>query len=80
MRLGNLAAPTVEDYVKTAIGLADNLETLDSLRRGLRESMHIHSLTDGARLAREIECAYRVMWRNWCQNGSSRLSASGCSA
>ncbi len=78
MGLGNLAAPTIEDYVQTAIGLAGDLETLNSLRKGLRESMHIHSLTDGARLAREIEFAYRAMWRNWCGNSASRLSAAHC--
>jgi predicted O-linked N-acetylglucosamine transferase (SPINDLY family) len=51
--------------------LASNLETLARLRSSLRERLKNSSLTDGARLAAEIEAAYREIWRLWCESGAS---------
>jgi protein O-GlcNAc transferase len=75
MDLGHLAARTVQQYVDTAAALAFDLGALTRLRSELRESMRTHSLTDGARLAREIESGYRTMWRRWCKNGNAMPAA-----
>jgi hypothetical protein len=32
----------------------------------MRDRVRTRGLTDGTRLAREIEDAYRQMWRDWC--------------
>ena len=58
----SFAAPTVEGYVAEAVRLAGDRAELGRLRRTLRSRMKAGSLTDGARLAREVEAAYRVMW------------------
>lgn len=64
-----LAAHTVEEYIRTAVGLAGDLDRLSSMRRGLRPLVSKH-LTNGRLLAREIEGGYRFMWRKWCESVS----------
>jgi predicted O-linked N-acetylglucosamine transferase (SPINDLY family) len=67
-RLGlpDLAADSLENYVSRAVELANDIDGLTRLRSSLREKMKNSSLTDGARLAAEIEAAYREMWTEWC--------------
>ena len=69
--LGRFAAQTRDGYVDTAVRLAGDLEQLSDLRKSLRDRMHAGSLTDGVRLARQIESAYREMWTRWCQSGGN---------
>jgi predicted O-linked N-acetylglucosamine transferase (SPINDLY family) len=65
-----LAAETAEDFVKIAVELAWDLPRLAKIRLGLRERMERSPLMDAARFARNIEGAYREMWRNWCESNS----------
>jgi predicted O-linked N-acetylglucosamine transferase (SPINDLY family) len=65
--LGDLAADSADGYVRRAVELASHTEEIARLRRSLRERMKNSSLTDGSRLAVEIEAAYRSMWREWCR-------------
>jgi protein O-GlcNAc transferase len=67
--LPELIAQTPEEYVEIAVRLASDLPGLATLRAGLREQMRQSPLCDGRRLAREIEAAYRDMWRTWCNRG-----------
>jgi predicted O-linked N-acetylglucosamine transferase (SPINDLY family) len=62
-----LAAETPEDFVKLAVTLASDLSGLQSLRGGLRQRMRQSPLMDATGFARDIEQAYRVMWRKWCE-------------
>ena len=71
MGLGDLAADSPENYVRRAVELAGDVEALARLRGSLRERMKNSSLTDGVRLAAEIEAAYREMWSEWCAKGST---------
>jgi predicted O-linked N-acetylglucosamine transferase (SPINDLY family) len=66
--LEELAATTPEHYIEIVSGLAGDLERLAGLRRTLRERMRASPLMDGPRFARNVESAYRVMWRKWCES------------
>ena len=65
--LPELIAHTPEQYVKIAVGLANDLPRLAELRRTMRPRMQASPLMDAPRFARNIEAAYRQMWRIWCQ-------------
>lgn len=62
-----LAADSPEKFVQIAAGLAQDPERLKELRRTLRERMEQSPLMDAVGFARNIETAYRHMWRDWCQ-------------
>ncbi|MGD0389573.1 MAG: tetratricopeptide repeat protein, partial [Tepidisphaeraceae bacterium] len=64
--LPELIAQTPEQYVQIAAALAGDLTRLAELRRTLRARMQASPLMDAPRFARNIEAAYRQMWRNWC--------------
>jgi predicted O-linked N-acetylglucosamine transferase (SPINDLY family) len=68
--LPELIARSAEEYAEIAVGLAGDLPRLAAMRAGLRERMRQSPLCDGVRLAREVEAAYRGMWKNWCNGGS----------
>jgi predicted O-linked N-acetylglucosamine transferase (SPINDLY family) len=61
-----LIADSVEDYVKKAVELANDLPRLAHLRGSLREQMRRSPLMDSPRFMRNIEAAYRQMWQRWC--------------
>lgn len=64
--LHELTARTSADYLAIARGLAADLPRLAALRRGLRARMRASSLTDRDRFMRNLERAYRDIWREWC--------------
>ena len=64
--LPQLAAHSHQEYVRIAVGLANDLPRLSVLRQGLRDQMRQSPLMDAARFSRNVEKAYRQMWRQWC--------------
>jgi predicted O-linked N-acetylglucosamine transferase (SPINDLY family) len=64
--LQELIAATPEDYVKLIANLATDLPRLGELRTTLRQQMKASAFMDAPRFARNIEAAYRAMWRHWC--------------
>ena len=64
--LHELIAHTQADYLAIARGLAADLPRLAALRRGLRARMRASPLTDRGRFMRDLEQAYRDIWREWC--------------
>lgn len=64
--LPELIAQTPPEYVAKAVALAHDLPQLNELRSTLRERMERSPLRDAKRHARDIEVAYRGMWRKWC--------------
>jgi predicted O-linked N-acetylglucosamine transferase (SPINDLY family) len=69
--LPELIAQSAEEYVSIAIGMAGNLPRLAELRQTLRSRMQASPLMDAPRFARNVEAAYREMWRNWCAEGAT---------
>ena len=68
MNLGlpELIASSPEQYVHVAAELAHDLPRLSGLRATLRDRMQASPLMDAPRFARNLEAAYREMWRRWC--------------
>lgn len=64
--LPELVARTGDEFVDIARGLASDPHRLLALRRGLRARMEASPLMDAGGFARDIEAAYRAMWRAWC--------------
>ena len=68
--LGELAASSEEDYVRMVVDLAGNLRRLANVRAALRPRMLASPLMDVPRFARNVEAAYRSIWRTWCEKQS----------
>jgi predicted O-linked N-acetylglucosamine transferase (SPINDLY family) len=64
--LRELAAFTEDDYVRIARELAGDIPRLANLRATLRARMENSVIMDQSQFARQIEAAYRSMWREWC--------------
>jgi len=69
--LPELIAQTPLQYVQIAVDLAGDLPRLAELRRTLRGRMQASPLMDAPSFARNIETAYRQVWRNWCRHGEN---------
>ena len=64
--LPDLVAHSESEYVNTATTLAGDLPRLAQLRSTLRNRMENCILMDAPHFTRQVEAAYRSMWRNWC--------------
>jgi predicted O-linked N-acetylglucosamine transferase (SPINDLY family) len=64
-------ASTPEQYVRLAVEFARDPSAVCELRSSLRERMRASPLMDGARFTRDLEAAYRGMWRAWCGGPAS---------
>jgi predicted O-linked N-acetylglucosamine transferase (SPINDLY family) len=71
--LGELAARRPRQYVQTAIALAESPARLAELRGNLRHRMLTSPLMNARKFARNVETAYREMWRQWCVSPDSRV-------
>ncbi|HEV7372875.1 MAG TPA: hypothetical protein VGO20_27540, partial [Arenibaculum sp.] len=60
------AARDADDYVRIAARLASDPDALAAVRAGLRSGMAASPLCDGPRFTRNLEAAFRAMWRDWC--------------
>jgi len=74
LALPELIAATRRDYVRIASRLAADTDRdrLRELRRTLRSRMARSPLMDAKAFARDVESAYRGMWRRWCGDASCR--------
>jgi len=66
--LPELIAADPTQYVRLAAELANDLPRLADLRASLRDRMRRSPLMDAPRFARNVESAYRQMWRTWCES------------
>jgi predicted O-linked N-acetylglucosamine transferase (SPINDLY family) len=64
--LGELAAREADEFVNIARSLAINHSRRAELRSTLRQRLQKSPLMDGRGFARDMESAYRQMWRQWC--------------
>jgi predicted O-linked N-acetylglucosamine transferase (SPINDLY family) len=67
--LTELVAHDESEFVRTAVGLAGDVPRLGRLRGELRGKIERSPLMDAERFARDMEAAYRGMWRKWCRGG-----------
>ena len=65
--LPELVATSVDEYVQIAAALARDRARLESLRATLRGRLRESPLLDAPRFARNLEVAFRGMWRRWCE-------------
>jgi protein O-GlcNAc transferase len=66
VKLPELIARTPAEYVRIAVGPAGEVSRLQGLRRELRGRMEESPLMDGVGFARQMEVAYRTIWKAWC--------------
>ena len=71
--LAEFAASSEDDYVRLATELAADLPRLANLRATLRPRMSASPLMDAPLFARNVEAAYRSMWRRWLHESSAPL-------
>ena len=64
--LSELVTATAADYVATAVALTQDTDRLTTLRRGLRAQMATSPLCDAKGYTRDLEAAYREMWKKYC--------------
>jgi protein O-GlcNAc transferase len=64
--LGELIAQDTKQYVEIGRQLSSDLSRLSSIRASLRNRLRNSPLMDETRFARDVEEAYRRMWRTWC--------------
>lgn len=64
--LPELVAESDARYVEIAVELASDRARLTALQRGMRERMRASPLTDGPAFTRDLESAYRDVWREYC--------------
>jgi predicted O-linked N-acetylglucosamine transferase (SPINDLY family) len=69
--LPELVGRSGEEYVRIASELARDIPRLGNLRSTLRQKMEQSPLMDAPKFARNIEAAYRRMWRKWCEAPTS---------
>jgi predicted O-linked N-acetylglucosamine transferase (SPINDLY family) len=67
--LPELCAADEEGYVTVAVNVANDRDRLRDLRASLREQMSASPLMDGSGYVRDLENAYRSIWRKWCHAG-----------
>ncbi|MGA3068504.1 MAG: tetratricopeptide repeat protein [Tepidisphaeraceae bacterium] len=65
--LPELIADSPGGYVQIVSTLASDLPRLSQLRQTLRQRMLKSPLCDAESFTREMESAYRRMWRTWCE-------------
>jgi protein O-GlcNAc transferase len=59
-------ASSSDEYVRIALSLASDPLALARCRASLRERVQASPLLDHRGVTRELEAAYRKMWRDWC--------------
>ena len=69
--LPELVTDSAEAYIRQAVSLAQDLPTLANLRATLRARVASSPLVSAPTVAREIEGAYRSMWRRFCERTST---------
>jgi predicted O-linked N-acetylglucosamine transferase (SPINDLY family) len=71
--LTEFIATDEDDYIARAAALARDPAWLESIRLGLRDTMAASPLCDCRRFTRNLENAFRTMWRTWCKGRSSAI-------
>jgi predicted O-linked N-acetylglucosamine transferase (SPINDLY family) len=62
-----LVADSPDQFVSTAVALAQDSKRLNSYRTSLRQQLQKSPLMDAPRFTRNVEIAFRTMWQRWCK-------------
>ncbi|ACO78943.1 glycosyl transferase,TPR repeat protein [Azotobacter vinelandii CA] len=65
--LAELVADGWEHYRSLAVGLASDLDTLATIRQGLRQQLKNSPVCDAPRFARHFTIAMRAIWQRYCE-------------
>ena len=65
--LAEFLARSPAEYVEAAVRLAGDADRREKLRATLRDRLARSPLTDARRFTKDVEIAYRTMWRRWCE-------------
>jgi len=66
--LAAFAAHSPDQYIQKAVALAANPAALAKIRASMRQRMLASTLCDPSCHARELEAAYRRMWKDYCRS------------
>lgn len=66
--LQGLVGQNASECVQIAGGLACDLQRLEQLRNELRHLMEKSQMMNESKFVRDLESAYRWMWRRWCSS------------
>jgi len=69
VQLPELVATSEEEYVEIAARLAGDLPRLSKMRAELRTQMAASPLMNAPRFVRNLEEAFRALWKQWCAGG-----------
>ena len=58
-------------YIERCVALAADVDALAGVRQGLRARLSASPLMDATQFTRDVETAYREMWRDWCAQGDA---------
>jgi protein O-GlcNAc transferase len=64
--LGDLVGGNAQEYVAAALAIASDPARRARLRGDLRPAMQAAPVCDTAGFTRDLENAYRTIWRDWC--------------
>jgi predicted O-linked N-acetylglucosamine transferase (SPINDLY family) len=70
--LDDWVARSSDEYVRIAQRLASDPRALALTRRSLRQRLQASPLLDHRGVTRDLEAAYRGMWRSWCASAAAR--------
>ncbi|MES2399669.1 MAG: tetratricopeptide repeat protein [Pseudomonadota bacterium] len=70
LNLTEWIAPSIDDYVRTAVQRASDPAAIQSLRQSLRPLLMDSPLTDEKTFVKDLEARYVAMWANFCASGS----------
>lgn len=74
--INELVAHSPMDYVKKAIRLSRRKELIAAYHVGLREHVKDSALMDKQKYIRELENAYRAVWKEYCRSTSDKKFSS----
>ena len=67
MNMEVFAASSPDEYVDCAVSLAENPDTLEIMRMGLRDRMRKSAICDVHGFAEDLDELFRHMWYRWCE-------------
>lgn len=72
VELQDWLADSAQEYIAKAVKYALNMNSLNELRTILRQRLLASSLCDAPKFTRNLEAAYRHIWREYCRTQDSK--------